>query len=196
MWSSWPHVYSRPVYILKECVRERVKEWVWASEFEYERNLPFCLEFVGCVCQPVRRFCVFQIKILFLQDFRFIVNEMTSSMNIFKFIGETEGLENSINFAIQHGLLPDSQPKDCMKCGKICTLKWTKNSRASKLPYMFVCSEKHCRATISARRNTMFDHLTCSLSSALRLIYFWLIKIAVQDCANQLEVSWPYSHVK
>ncbi|XP_046681421.1 uncharacterized protein LOC124368190 [Homalodisca vitripennis] len=110
-------------------------------------------------------------------------------MDLISFIKQTEGLENSINFAINHGLIPDKTPKDCVKCGLEGGLRWTKNSRTVNIPFMFVCVQRNCRSTISVSRNTLFDHLTFSLSQALRLIYFWLLKISVQETASQLELA-------
>lgn len=110
-------------------------------------------------------------------------------MNFFTFIKETDGFENSLNFAMKFGLLPDKEAKDCIKCGTKKGLRWTKNARYAHIPYVYVCSVKGCRATVSLSRNTMFDHLTFPLSSALRLIYMWLMKISVEDCANQFEVG-------
>uniref|UniRef100_A0A1B6ER10 ISXO2-like transposase domain-containing protein n=1 Tax=Cuerna arida TaxID=1464854 RepID=A0A1B6ER10_9HEMI len=110
-------------------------------------------------------------------------------MDLISFIKQTEGLENSINFAINHGLIPDKTPKKCLKCGLEGSLRWTKNSRTVNIPFMYVCSQRNCRSTISVSRNTLFDHLTFSLSQALRLIYFWLLKIPVQETACQLELA-------
>uniref|UniRef100_A0A1B6L4L4 ISXO2-like transposase domain-containing protein n=2 Tax=Graphocephala atropunctata TaxID=36148 RepID=A0A1B6L4L4_9HEMI len=115
-------------------------------------------------------------------------------MDLFNFTRQTEGLDNSLNLAMNYGLLPDRTPKTCIKCGKVGGLRWRKKSRTVNIPFMFVCVQRNCRATISLSRNTLFEHLAFSLSQALRLIYLWLLKISVKETGSQLELAEVVVH--
>lgn len=114
---------------------------------------------------------------------------MDLKIDFISFVKQTDGLEDSINFAIKYGLLPSRNPHTCVKCGVEGSLRWTRNTKVINLPYMFVCSKRRCRSTVALGRNTLFDHVNFPLSQALRLIYFWLLKIPVIETSDQLQVG-------
>lgn len=114
---------------------------------------------------------------------------MDPKIDFISFVKQTDGLEDSIDFAIKYGLLPPKNAHTCVKCGREGSLRWTRNSKVINLPYMFVCSKRKCRSTIALGRNTLFDHVNFPLSQAIRLIYFWLLKIPVSETSDQLQVG-------
>jgi hypothetical protein len=109
-------------------------------------------------------------------------------MDLIQFLNETDGQENAIDFAMKYGLLPDKTPKNCLKCGSENSLRLCKHGRRYDIPYNFVCSLRPCRWTVSLSRNTVFDKLNFPLSYALRLMYFWLLRVSIKDSADQFKV--------
>jgi len=87
----------------------------------------------------------------------------------------------------QKKLLGDfSGPCDSCDCGRI-TLKKDKSYSKDKLVWR--CTNKNCYRKFSIRHNSWFEHSHLSLSSILKLTYYWVYKLPLTFIKLQLDIG-------